>query len=321
MVTTTEPKPEATTVPGGGGGNEGQLAIEIEHQVLKLENDAKNEGVPIVGHVLEGMDNIGDSGGGALDPLAQLFSSGLGWMIDSVGFLRDPIEKLDGDAAAVQTAVDSMKHVTENLTYVAQAHQEDIPTLQDWEGDAGEAYRTSMKLLREEIISLARVVEGLGTLAAVSGSMVLTLRKIVRDLVTASIASIIIIMGAALAAAFVTFGASIAIGVGASIAAAMAVMVESTRRITMLMSALGRQTERMGELETIAEDVADGLTRFEKSIGLSPTEPNDPAKQWDQQAPEYEQDSRRGTSPDDPDMDSEPPLTRRTSGSGGEDTP
>lgn len=254
-----------TQTTPGAGGQDGQLAIEIEHQVEKLMNDAKQEGVPIVGHVLEGMDNVGDGGGTGGDPFTQLFASGFGWIIDTVGFLKDYVEKLDGDSAAVQTTVDSMKLVTENLTYVAQGHQEDIPSLADWEGDAGVAYKASMKLLREEIICLAHVVEGLGTLAAVSGSMVITLRKIVRDLIAVGLGTIVIVLAAAVAAAFWTFGTSVIVGIASSLAIAIGVGIEAARRITMLQEALGRQTERMGELETIAEDVADGLKRFEKS--------------------------------------------------------
>ncbi|GAB3459661.1 hypothetical protein [Actinophytocola sediminis] len=252
---------------GGGSGQEGQFAVEIEHQVKKLENDAKQEGVPIVGHTLEGMDNVGDGGGAASDPFTQIFSSGFGWLIDSIGFLRDPIDKLDGDSAAVQTAVDAMKTITENLTYVGHGHREDIPSLDDWEGEAAEAHRSSMKQLQGEIIALARVVEGLGTLTAVSGSMVITLRKIVRDLVATAIGSIVIIMVAAIAAAFWTFGTSVAVGVAASIAVAIGVAIESARRITMLLEALGRQTERMGELEAIAEKIAEELKRFEQATG------------------------------------------------------
>jgi uncharacterized protein YukE len=267
MVTTIAPP-----TSGSSGGDPGQFAVEIEHQVKQLENEAKQEGVPIVGHPLEGMDNVGDGGNQAPDPFVQLFAAGFGWMIDSVSFLRDPIEKLDGDAAAVQTAVDSMKTITENLTYVAHGHREDIPTLADWQGEAAEAHRASMKLLHEELLSLARVVEGLGTLTAVSGSMVITLRKIVRDLVATGMGSIVIIMVAAVAAAVVTMGTSVMVGVAASVAVAIAVLIESTRRITMLLDALGRQTERMGELETIAEDIADELKRFEKAAGITPSQ-------------------------------------------------
>lgn len=256
-----------TTTNSSSGGQAGQFAVEIEHKVKQLSNEAKEEGVPIVGHTLEGLDNVGDGGGGALDPFAQLFASGFGWIIDSVSFLREPIDKLDGDASAVQTAVDSMKTITENLNYVAQGHREDIPSLDDWQGEAAEAHRASMKLLQEELLGLSKVVEGLGTLAAVSGAMVITLRKIVRELVATAIGSIIIILIAAVAAAFWTFGASIGVGIAASVVAAMAVMVESARRITMLQEALGRQADRMGELEGIAEDISDQLERFEKSTG------------------------------------------------------
>lgn len=256
-----------TTTNSSSGGQAGQFAVEVEHKVKQLSNEAKEEGVPIVGHTLEGLDNVGDGGGGALDPFAQLFASGFGWIIDSVSFLREPIDKLDGDASAVQTAVDSMKTITENLNYVAQGHREDIPSLDDWQGEAAEAHRASMKLLQEELLGLSKVVEGLGTLAAVSGAMVITLRKIVRELVATAIGSIIIILIAAVAAAFWTFGASIGVGIAASVVAAMAVMVESARRITMLQEALGRQADRMGELEGIAEDISDQLERFEKSTG------------------------------------------------------
>ncbi|NUT51881.1 MAG: hypothetical protein HOV94_32000 [Saccharothrix sp.] len=270
------------------GGAEGQLAVEIEHRITNLVNEAKQEGVPIIGHVLEGMDNVGDGGGAAPDPFTQLFSAGFGWMIDSVGFLRDALDELDGDAAATQTAVDSMKHVAENLTFAARSHRDDISSLADWEGEAGEAYRASMKQLHEELVSLGRVVEGLGTLTAVSISMVITLRKIVRDLVATALGTIVIIMLAAVAAAVWTFGASIAIGVAASIAAAAITAVESARRITMLTDALGRQTERMGTLEEIAGEIAEALTRFEKAAGITPTEPQaagatptEPQKEYD----------------------------------------
>jgi uncharacterized protein YukE len=280
MVTTIDQQPSAFA-PATSGGQTGQFAVQIEHQIKKLENDAKQEGVPIVGHPLEGMDNVGDGGSLAPDPFTQLFTAGFGWLVDSVSFLRDPIEKLDGDAAAVQAAVDSMKTITENLIYVAHGHREDIPTLADWQGEAAAAHHASMTLLHEELRSLARVVEGLGTLTAVSGSMVITLRKIVRDLVATAMGSIVIIMVAAVAAAVVTLGTSVMVGVAASIAVAMAVLIESTRRITMLLDALGRQTERMGELETVAEDIANELTRFEKAAGITPSENRDLTKHTD----------------------------------------
>lgn len=274
----TSPPASAPETPGGSdgsghtGGPEGQFAVEIEHQVNVLINEAKQEGVPIVGHVLEGMDNIGDGGGPPADPFAQLFSSGFGWMIDSVGFLRNAIDELDGDVAASQAAVDSMKEVSESLSFLARGHQADIASLQDWQGDAGEAFRASMKQLHQEFLGLMNVVQGLGTLTAVTISMVITLRKIVRDLVAAALGSIVIIMLAAAAAAVWTLGASIAVGVAASIAAAAVTAVESARRITMLKDALGRQTDRMGTLESIAEDIADALKRFEKAAGLPTTE-------------------------------------------------
>lgn len=273
MVTTFDTKPPASAPEtaggsGGTGGPEGQFAIEIEHQVNVLANEAKQEGVPIVGHVLEGMDNVGDGGGPPADPFVQFFSSGFGWMIDKVGFLRDAIDELDGDAAAAQTVVDSMKEASEGLSFLARGHQADITSLQDWEGDAGEAFRASMKQLHEELLGLMHVVRGLGTLTAVTISMVITLRKIVRELVATALGAIVIIMGAAMAAAVWTFGASIAIGLAASIAAAAVTAVESARRITMLQDALGRQTERMGTLETIGEEIADALKRFEKAAGL-----------------------------------------------------
>jgi len=291
MVTTFEQEtpPSAPGVSGGSGstgGSAGQFAVEIEHQIKKLINDAKQEGVPIIGHVLEGMDNVGDGGGQAPDPFTQLFSSGFGWMIDSVGFLREPIDKLDGDAAAAQTAVDSMKHVTENLTFTARGHRDDLPTLADWQGEAADAFRASMELLGEEILSLARVVEGLGTLTAVSSSMVITLRKIVRDLVATALGSIVIIMIAAVAAAFVTLGTSVMAGVATSVAVAVGVMIESTRRITMLMDALGRQAERMGDLEAIAGDIADALKRFEEAAGLPSTDRKELTKNLGGSGPE-----------------------------------
>ncbi|WP_184920252.1 hypothetical protein [Saccharothrix ecbatanensis] len=280
MVTTFDTKPSASAPEtsggsggsGGTGGPEGRFAIEIEHQVTLLSNEAKQEGVPIVGHVLEGMDNVGDGGGPVADPFAQFFSSGFGWMIDKVGFLRDAIDELDGDAAAGQTAVDSMKQASESLSFMARGHQADITSLQDWQGDAGEAYRASMKQLHEEILGLMHVVHGLGTLTAVTISMVITLRKIVRELVATVLGAIVIIMLAAVAAAVWTFGTSIAVGLAASMAAAAVTAVESARRITMLMDALGRQTERMVTLETIAEEIADSLKRYEKAAGLSTTQ-------------------------------------------------
>lgn len=286
MVTTFDQQPpsSAPPKPGGSGGTgerTGQLAADIEHKVNKLANDAKNEGVPIVGHTLEGLDNVGDSGGQPADPFAQLFASGFGWLIDSVGFLRDPIEKLDGDAAAVQTAVEAMKTVTSNLTYVAHGHREDLPNLADWEGETAAAYRASMSLLHEELLCLSYVVDGLGTLTAVSGAMVITLRKVVRDLVATAIGSVVVIMIAAMAAAVPTLGTSIAVGVAAATAAALTVFVECMRRITMLLSALGRQTERMGELETVAENIATQLDRFEQAAGIATSGGEDVSKRTD----------------------------------------
>nr|WP_042194768.1 hypothetical protein [Kibdelosporangium sp. MJ126-NF4]CEL21541.1 hypothetical protein [Kibdelosporangium sp. MJ126-NF4]CTQ95892.1 hypothetical protein [Kibdelosporangium sp. MJ126-NF4] len=243
------------------------VALGIESRVTKLENESKNEGVPIFGHVIEGMGNVGGSDTSTTDPVASLFSAGVGWLVDSIGFIREPIDKLQGNPAAIQADVDRLMKVAEDLKFLARDQRDDITSLQDWTGGAADAYRSSMKLLREEIAGLSKAVGGFGTLLAVSGGMVITLRQVVRDLIVNTISDLIPGAIAAIAMAFWTFGASIAIFIAAAVIAAVTTVIKCTRRIVMLKEALGRQVGRLGTLEEISGDIVTSLARFEKAVG------------------------------------------------------
>src|SRR2546423_3549140 len=82
-----------------------------------------------------------DSLGTAMDPLGALGSAGVGWLIEHVEFLHEPLDWLAGDPAQITAQAHAWHNMSTELGRIAQDYQRSVQGLIGWDGAAVLAYR------------------------------------------------------------------------------------------------------------------------------------------------------------------------------------
>ncbi|WP_211304809.1 WXG100 family type VII secretion target [Umezawaea tangerina] len=199
----------------------------------------------------------------AMDPFGTLLGAGIGWLIEHVSFLKEPLDQLMGDPDEINANVEATKKTAVDMRTLAETHRNTLAQPQGWTGQSSEAFKSNMESLGGELDSLANAVEKKAKIVAICGVLVSVLRDIVRDLISQLLGSLLAGAIAAAAAAFFTFGASIVGFVGFAVGKAVALGVNIASRIAKLVGAISRQMGRIKNLDEITEQVGKGWKRFE----------------------------------------------------------
>ncbi|MFI9012302.1 hypothetical protein ACIGNX_34180 [Actinosynnema sp. NPDC053489] len=200
------------------------------------------------------------------DPFASLRGVA-GWAVDYVAFLREPIDRLQGDPQGVRATADAIRAAAERMRELAGSQRETLAKPEGWTGKARDAYQTSMEALGDELVVLADAVAVKGVVVENTGAMVQALREAV--LYSVGRYSDSLVPGAIQAYAFApaTFGASIAVFLGGVVAGASRLGADIAAKMEDLNAALTRQVDRMKQLDAISDEVARGWERYEAAAG------------------------------------------------------
>lgn len=78
-----------------------------------------------------------------INPFAYLTGEVAGYIINNIGWLKDPIDLMQGDGGAVTELAEEWKSISEALSRTSQlATQGAESSSAVWQGDAGETYRS-----------------------------------------------------------------------------------------------------------------------------------------------------------------------------------
>ncbi|KAA9159636.1 hypothetical protein FPZ12_019920 [Amycolatopsis acidicola] len=257
------------TEPGteSGGGNEpvvtpitnansttGAGAIDSWHSVATSIDEIKNAhgadaaaigveiGVTIVGAVA-------DTAALILDPLAKLTAAGLGWLIEHISFLKEPLDQLAGDPAEIKKLAETLHKTAETLrsagTDLDSALKSHITT---WKGEGYDAFKKEVDTRKGQIDDAGHSVDVAGYVVETTMALVTAVRSLIRDLITTVLGDIIATMLVALAAAVFTFGASIVTGVATCVALAAAQAISFAAKLAKLAGFSGRVVDRLVKL-------------------------------------------------------------------------
>jgi uncharacterized protein YukE len=205
----------------------------------------------------------------AIDPFGTLLGSGIGWLIEHVSFLKEPLDQLMGDPDEIKANVEATKATAAEMRVLAETHRNTLAQPQGWTGQSSEAFKANMDTLGQELDALANAVEKKAKIVAISGVLVSVLRDIVRDLIAQLLGTLLAGAIAAAATAFFTFGASIVAFVGVAVGKAVALGVNIASRIAKLVAAMTRQMGRIKNLDEITENVGKGWKRFENAADVA----------------------------------------------------
>jgi hypothetical protein len=232
-----------------------------------VKHDGKNDAAQIaVAGVSVGLDVLGM----VLDPLGTVFAAGVGWLIEHIGFLREPLDLLMGDPDAVKANAALLQLEAKKFEDYAKQHGDALAAVKSWQGEAADRFRKSMNDLTEEIRSYGEVVSGASDTTVNMGVGVAAVRAVVRDIIATLIGGLVAGALVAVAAAPFTFGASIAGFVATMIGLAAATAAKIAKVISKVVGLVARNSKRMGDLVSYMADLSKRLERFAEAAKRNP---------------------------------------------------
>ncbi|MEV4731116.1 hypothetical protein [Saccharopolyspora sp. NPDC049426] len=203
-----------------------------------------------------------DAAGAVVDPLGTLASSAVGWIIENVGFIREPFDDLTGDPPAIEAASNTFKNISDHLKEVGEQYKAALRDVDSWQEQSGEAYRGEAKTLAEHVANASAGAATAASKIKTAGVCVAATRALIRDLI-AELAGTLLTWGLpAMAASVPTAGASVA----AFITRAGIKVVEIAGKIAQHLKTLFRALDELGG---VARGATDALRRRADELAQS----------------------------------------------------
>lgn len=205
-----------------------------------------------------------DTLGAAMNPLGALAQSAVGFLIEHVSFLHEPLDALAGDPIQIEDQARTWRNIAARLREVAETTPGAVP--EGWTGDAADAYGRAVTDLANRLTAGADGIDGAVEAILVTGADVGTIRALIRDVVAEWVGNVV---GAALLAAassWFTLGGSVGAFLAWAVGTAVRTGAESYELVAVALDRLGMQARRLtvltGELGGLTEPLArraDGL--------------------------------------------------------------
>ncbi|MDT7725460.1 MAG: hypothetical protein QOI21_2036 [Actinomycetota bacterium] len=205
-----------------------------------------------------------------INPLGSLISAGLGWLIEHVSFLREPLDMLMGDPDQIQLLGQEVHAIAEAIRQVGQEQLESLKgDISAWTGAAADAFTKLMQELAADFESKAHATEIVGYLIHTNMAIISAARALFRDLIATVLGDIISTMLIALATAAFTFGASIVAAVPIIVTQAGLTAASMASKSAAIVAQATRSGGRMNE-------VIAGLNRSARGGAGGPFRPPAP---------------------------------------------
>jgi hypothetical protein len=195
-----------------------------------------------------------DTLGAVLFPFNTLLQAGLGWLIEHIAFLREPLDALAGDPDAVLAQARHWDRVAAELRAAAADHG--ATAVPDWHGPAADGHRLAVEELSAALSSGADQADALGRLVLVTGAAVGTARAWIRDTIVDFVATVVQYLLAAATLAFLSAGGSLAGVVVAVVLRALEVAERIGGRLRQLLQALAAAEGVAGRIGTAVQGAA-----------------------------------------------------------------
>jgi len=174
-----------------------------------------------------------------VDPFGSLASSAVAWLIEHVGPLREGLDALAGDPMQITAFANTWSNVAKATAADAAILKSEAGKL-DWTGLAGDAYRGHAAEHAGVLEAASKAAEGLSSGVMLAGTLVATVRMLVRDLIAQFVGK----LAAWAAEAILTLGVGLIV-----VAEQAAVAVQAWAvRIANFLRKLSRSLQRLGEL-------------------------------------------------------------------------
>jgi hypothetical protein len=179
-----------------------------------------------------------DTLGAIVNPLDSLLSAGVGWLIEHVWFLHEPLDALAGDPTQITAQAQTWHKVGGELAAVAQDHRGAAAALSAWEGIAGDGYRGTVDRFGGALEGAARNATQLADLILTTGAQVGTVRALIRDWIAGWVSEAIQTVVFYGVAALITAGGALGVGALQLILRALSLAETIYRQVRNLLNSL-----------------------------------------------------------------------------------
>ncbi|MFC7612756.1 hypothetical protein ACFQV2_02985 [Actinokineospora soli] len=205
------------------------------------------------------------------DPLGAAASAGFGWIIEHISFLREPFDALLGDANSIIGSAQGWVRAGDQLTATAQRYREAAQEETcNWHGSAGNAYRSASATQAEGLDALAQVSRTVGQAIQNAGELLAEVRNTVLELINKCVMRVIQIIIQALAASWLSFGASIAQGIAQSVMTAVQTAQKIVTKVQKFVSQLQKILSTVQKIVNLAKTVKQLLETIGGRANSSP---------------------------------------------------
>lgn len=184
VITSPSPKAANPLIATDGAAKESPLEgagllQDFGDAFIKMQSGDWGEGLANL--VLGGVSFASDMS----DPLGALAKAGIGWVIEHVGFLREPLDWLTGDQVALENLGGTWGNIGDELSKVAEELRQDVAKdSADWTGPAADAYRAFANDRADTYEAVATGAQGISIMIALCKSILAVIRSVVRDLIS-----------------------------------------------------------------------------------------------------------------------------------------
>ncbi|MFJ5991240.1 hypothetical protein [Lentzea sp. NPDC092896] len=259
-------------VAGGGVAESLIQTIDSAHRLG--EGDFLEFGMNAAALALDGL-------GMWMDPLGSLATAGIGWLIEHLSFLREPLDWLAGNGDKIKAAVTTWNQVAADLHEIGDQQDRAVKSeLPCWEqGTTAEKFRQSQGELAAEIAAVSKTCTFVASEIAKAGTITAAIRGMIRDLIALFVWEVIRNAVIALASSWVSLGSSLAAFSAWAVGRGAAVLGKITQQLAKLVKLITRIMGRLKGLFGQLGDVLKRLGRFGRSGG--PRAPHAPSTRGD----------------------------------------
>ncbi|GAB3967088.1 hypothetical protein GCM10027615_15820 [Plantactinospora veratri] len=122
--------------------------------------------------------------GAIMDPLQAVFAAGVGWLMEHVSFLREPLDKLAGDPKAIEGHAQTWYNIERRIYEATDFFVDEVNrSTADWTSQAAAAYRQRARGHAESVQALGKIADAMSKATTIVGAMVGVIRNTIRDIV------------------------------------------------------------------------------------------------------------------------------------------
>ncbi|MBV9312653.1 MAG: hypothetical protein JO100_02705 [Pseudonocardia sp.] len=205
------------------------------------------------------------------NPLELLASAGVGWLIEHLWFLREPLDALAGDPNQLVAHARTWHNVSARMAELVDKNAGDVKHLAGWRGAASDGYRGAALDHLRGLATVSTAGNDLARHIVDAGTIIATARATIRDLIANLVGELISWAVSALASATATAGASLAAFAAEAVVAGLRLTSEIAALVSKLLGRLSeiaanfaRLTGQAGELlsaHLAGTTVRSGLSR------------------------------------------------------------